>query len=37
MQARPKRSWSMVLRLSVSYAVVTIALLSLSGGLFTGA
>jgi hypothetical protein len=33
MQARPKRSWSMVLRLSVSYAVVTIALLSLSGGL----
>jgi hypothetical protein len=33
MQARPKRSWSMVLRLSVSYALVTIALLSLSGGL----
>ena len=28
-----KRSWSMVLRLSVSYAVVTIAVLSLSGGL----
>jgi two-component system heavy metal sensor histidine kinase CusS len=33
MEARPQRSWSMVLRLSVSYAFVTIALLSLSGGL----
>ena len=32
-QAGSKRSWSMVLRLSISYAVVTIALLSLSGGI----
>ena len=30
---KPQRSWSMALRLSISYAVVTIALLSLSGGL----